>query len=56
MDKSGHIVNDMWLCNTTTKLWKKVMFLAGFLSRFCVHKQAVMFNYVNSLGDNLALC
>ena len=22
-----HTLNDMWLCDTTTKLWKKVLFL-----------------------------
>ena len=27
MDKSYNSLNDMWLCDTTTKLWKKVVFL-----------------------------
>ena len=26
-DLSYDILNDMWLCDTTTKLWKKVLFL-----------------------------
>ena len=25
--RSYHILNDMWLCDTTTKLWKMVLFL-----------------------------
>ena len=35
-------LNDMWLCDTTTKLWKKVLFLvtSTFL---CVHKQPIIF-------------
>ena len=31
-------LNDMWLCDTTTKLWKKVLLLVKIL---CVHKHAV---------------
>ena len=33
---AGHQVstNDMWLCDTTTKLWKKVLFLVYFA---CAH-------------------
>ena len=26
VDYSYHTLNDMWLCDTTTKLWKKVLF------------------------------
>ena len=33
-------LNDMWLCDTTTKLWKKVLFLVTVLS---VHEQPIMF-------------
>ena len=39
-DKSGYALNDMWLCDTTTKLWKKVLFLVTVL---CVHKQLIIF-------------
>ena len=31
MDKSYNSLNDMWLCDTTTKLWKKVLFLITVL-------------------------
>ena len=31
MDKQDCILNDMWLCDTTTKLWNKVLFLVTVL-------------------------
>ena len=31
-DESYDTLNDMWLCDTTTKLWKKVLFLVTVLS------------------------
>ena len=31
MDKSGYALNEMWLCDTTTKLWKMVLFLTVFM-------------------------
>ena len=34
-DESYDTLNDMWLCDTTTKLWKKVLLLVTVL---CVHK------------------
>ena len=34
LDQYGSTLNDMWLCDTTTKLWKKVLFLLIVL---CVH-------------------
>ena len=40
VDKPYDTLNDMWFCDTTTKLWKKVLFLVTVLS---VHKQAIMF-------------
>ena len=52
LDQRGYILNDMWLCDTTTKLWKKVLFLFTILS---VHKEAIIYIYVNSLDDNINL-
>ena len=31
MDKPYNSLHDMWLCDTTTKLWKKVLFLITVL-------------------------
>ena len=31
LDLSYATLNDMWLCDTTTKLWKKVLFLTVFM-------------------------
>ena len=31
MDKSYRTLDDMWLCDTTTKQWKKVLFLIAVL-------------------------
>ena len=50
MGQSSDTLNDMWLCDTTTKLWK-VLFLVTVLS---VHKQVIMLS-VNSLDGNLAI-
>ena len=47
LDQSDDILNDMWLCDTTTMLWKKVLFLA----QFCVHKQPLYMNEINSEDD-----
>ena len=35
LNQSGHTLNEMWLCDTTTKLWKTVLLLVTVL---CVHK------------------
>ena len=31
LDEYGCILYDMWLCDTTTKLWKKVLFIVSFV-------------------------
>ena len=37
-------VNEMWLCDTTTKLWKKVLFLVTVL---CMHAQTHKLPIIN---------
>ena len=55
MDLSYRTLNDIWLCDTTTKLWKKVLFYVSFV---CVHKEPIMFNMkeMDSVGDYIGLC
>ena len=55
LDQYGGTLNDVWLCDTTTKLWKKVLFLVTVL---CVHKQAIMFYcaLINLFLQQMATC
>ena len=45
MDQSGFTLMDMWLCDTTTKLWKRVLIIVSYHTVLCVHYICV---YVNS--------
>ena len=49
LGQSVYALNDMWLCDTITKLWNRVLFLVTVLS-------VQLSLYVNSLDDNLVLC
>ena len=40
LGQSYNILNDMWLCDTTIMLWKKVLFIVTIL---CVHKQPIVY-------------
>ena len=50
-----YILNDMWLCDATTKLWKKVLLLVTALH---MHKQPIIFmsEMDSSLVTYIALC
>ena len=43
MDQSGFTLMDMWLCDTTTKLWKRVL-IVSYHTVLCVHYICVHVN------------